>query len=491
MKITNNLIANYLINIWNIISTYIFLPLYLRYLGEENYGIVMLSVVIYSMLALLDVGFSTTLRRELAKNTQSEKFINESISLLKSIELFYLGILFLVVIICYLLSDIIAYHWINVKSTNETVLKWVIILIAINAILQIISSMYNNGILALGEQVTSSKMQFIYTLLRNGLVIIIILNYPLIINFFLWQTSVVIAYLFIQRQKLIKIIIGKNYVAKKILPDLSKIKNVFYTSISFFTLSILSIINLQIDKIIISKLLTIKDVGYYSTAFAFSQIIVSACGPIAIATFPQLMQKYTQGNLLELKKSFHFFSKITSILIGALGMSLLVNSNLFLEFWLGDKNYVSKIEVFINYMIFSSIFLASQIIPYNIAIVSGKINSVIRIVTLNVVITIPAYYLSIESMGLKGAAHVWFISNFFMLILNVYFYIKDTLTGEYIHWLLRDWLLPIIASGGIVFILGQLALKNIPETYKIIYLVLTTILTITFLSFILFKSKLK
>jgi len=95
--IKRNLVANYLGQGWVALMGLAFIPLYIRYLGMEAYGLIGLFVLIQAWLALLDMGMTPTLNREMARFTagaHSPQSIND---LLRSLE-----------ILCFLLAPLIA-----------------------------------------------------------------------------------------------------------------------------------------------------------------------------------------------------------------------------------------------------------------------------------------------------------------------------------------------------------------------------------------------
>ena len=82
-----NLIANYLGQGWTALMGLAFVPVYIRYLGIESYGLIgLLFAVLQAWLNLLDLGMAPTLSREMGRFTAGTR-TNESIAdLLRSVE---------------------------------------------------------------------------------------------------------------------------------------------------------------------------------------------------------------------------------------------------------------------------------------------------------------------------------------------------------------------------------------------------------------------
>ena len=67
MSIRRNVIANYLGQGWAAVMGLAFVPIYVSYLGMEAYGLVGLFALLQGWLALLDMGMTPTLGREMAR----------------------------------------------------------------------------------------------------------------------------------------------------------------------------------------------------------------------------------------------------------------------------------------------------------------------------------------------------------------------------------------------------------------------------------------
>ena len=65
--IKRNIAANFIGNFWTTLMGLVFIPVYIRFLGIEAYGLVGFFVTLQSVFSLLDMGLSTTLNRELAR----------------------------------------------------------------------------------------------------------------------------------------------------------------------------------------------------------------------------------------------------------------------------------------------------------------------------------------------------------------------------------------------------------------------------------------
>ena len=63
----HNIIANYVGRTWTVALGILFIPVYLRFLGIEAYGLVGFYMALSGVLGILDLGIGSTMNRELAR----------------------------------------------------------------------------------------------------------------------------------------------------------------------------------------------------------------------------------------------------------------------------------------------------------------------------------------------------------------------------------------------------------------------------------------
>ncbi|MES2794771.1 MAG: oligosaccharide flippase family protein [Bacteroidota bacterium] len=483
-----NITANFFGTFWSIFSIYFFLPFYLKFLGEEAYGLILFASSIQAVIFLFDAGFSSVLRRELAIETDSKSRMQRNFSLIRNIETFY-GIIFISIgLIVVAFSPLFAKYWFILKSLSKNEISYAIVLMVFNAIFQMQSSLYNGALLSMNKQAKANFFQFIFSLFRNGLVIFVIMKFPTVLSFLIWQFLVVIIYILFQRKVLFSYF---NVEDKKNSTyfDLKILKETWKVGGLFLSISILSTFNSQLDKIIISKLMTLNHLGYYNTSYTLGQILVAICGPFATAITPLLINSYFNQDKNKTSLFFHKFAKLATIISTVIGITLLMNSYRIISIWTNNTHFANE-TIPINYlMIVSGLLLASQVIPYALAVASADLKPIIYTCLINIGFTLPAYYWFGKTYGLIGFGWVWLISNAFMLFVNVYFYLRKSLQDEYLKWLFQDFLIPIVVAGGITFVLDKVRPVGISPIIEIIYLGLVVIISLLLTTFIFFKKE--
>jgi O-antigen/teichoic acid export membrane protein len=112
--VKRNIIANATGRFWSIVSVYLFVPLYIKYLGIEAYGVIGFYAVLQGILFLADAGLSATLNRELARLSSLPDRAKEMRDLVRTIEVLYWAIAISCGIVSHTLAGMFVFKWINI-----------------------------------------------------------------------------------------------------------------------------------------------------------------------------------------------------------------------------------------------------------------------------------------------------------------------------------------------------------------------------------------
>ena len=87
--VKRNIAANFIGRAWSMILAVVFIPLYLKFLGIEAYGLVGFFAALQSIFGIMDFGIGMTLNREMARLSAVEGKEQERRDLLRTLELIY------------------------------------------------------------------------------------------------------------------------------------------------------------------------------------------------------------------------------------------------------------------------------------------------------------------------------------------------------------------------------------------------------------------
>ena len=449
--IRKNILFNLIGKFWSIFSIFFFIPIYIKYLGFESYSLISFTLIIAGFLAFLDGGLTATLSREFARKDNS---LNKKKQIFKTIESSYLLIISLCIIIVFGLSDFISNSWLKLDNLNSNDVSYFIKIISFGIGFEMLFRLYTGGLFGLEDQVKANIYLIAWGLVRNGLVIVLIFFIPRLEAFFLWQTIVTLLFAIVLRFVCYQSLTGfyelysVNFnINKKIL------KSIIRFTGGMFVISLISSINSQLDKIIISTNLTIITLGYYTLATSLSMVVFVIVNPISIAYLPRFTSLYSENKYQEAEL---LFKKINSI-ISVISLSIMANIVLFSEellwIWTGDKTIAIEASTYLPIIAVAFTMLSLQVFPFNIAIANGytKLNTTIGIISL--IITVPGYWFGIKFFGGIGAASVFCILMIFQTLIYIYFIKIKFLKSLSLKSLFVDQLLfPLVISFATAFV---------------------------------------
>ena len=139
MKNSNigNLISNYVSKLWSLISVFIFIPFYIKYLGVESFAVIGFYTLILGVISFADAGMSSAVIREFSSGKKA--IIKYSFLIL--IERIYISICFFITIVIIIFSKLIANNWLKSETIPIDDLVFYIQLIGIGVPIQLLSSL--------------------------------------------------------------------------------------------------------------------------------------------------------------------------------------------------------------------------------------------------------------------------------------------------------------------------------------------------------------
>jgi len=449
-----NIIANFIGRFWSVLSNFIFIPLYISFLGLESYSIISFTFVINGILALMDGGLTSTLSREFASNQNSWQ---EKIKTFRTLETFYFLILIFAISIIIFGSNFVAYEWLNLENISPKEVSIYIKIIGVEVGFRLIGRFYLGAFIGLEKQVKANIYEISWGVLRNGLVLIPLFFTHSLKVFFIWQTISTILYVLV-----IKLDIGKvlykniTSIFKKPIIEIKVLKNIWKFAGGMMLISIVAGLNGQMDKIALSKLLSIEALGLYTLAYALTNGLNMVSSPVTTAILPRMTALFTGGKNNEALVLFNKSFILLSIFIFSLAASMMFFSKELLWVWTNNMDLAERAHVNVFWLAIGMAFLGISNLPFNVAIANGytRYNNLLGIVSL--VITMPGYWILTKLYEGVGAA---FTFSFVQVIITVVFlylvnrrFLKLTLKKLYIN----NIIVPITISFTVTFFLSNI-----------------------------------
>lgn len=439
-----NLIANYLGQGWTALMGLAFVPLYIKYLGMESYGLIGLFAVLTAWLSLLDMGMTPTLSREMARFTGGIHGTQSIRDLLRTIEIITLGIALLIAVGVALGSTWIATHWLQNEKLSTTVVAQAFAVMGLVTALRFIETIYHSSIVGLQRQVLLNIVNSGMASLRGlGAVAIIAWVSPTIKAFFLWQALISVLNLVI----LVTVTYTSLPRADR-MPRFSvdALRGVWRFAGGMMGITFLALLLTQVDKILLSKLLSLTEFGFYTLAAAVAGALYMLIGPITQAWYPRLCELHAQDNPKALAETYHQGAQLVTVVAGSAALVLILFAETFLRLWTQDAELARHAAPLLSLLMLGNLLNGLMWIPYQTQLAHGWTDLARRTNIVAVAIIVPAILWATPRYGAIGAAWVWVALNASYCLVGIHFMYRRILTQEKWRWYRQDVFMPLMAA---------------------------------------------
>jgi len=488
--IKQNMLANLIGKVYSAGIAFIVLPIYLKYLGSESYGLVGVFITIQAFALLLDSGITPMVTRDIARMKLQSGSSNHLQNLLRTTEvLFILAGVFAFIIIFYL-SDFLSSNWLNINTLSLETVTHTIILIGVIVGLRFNIGLYGGTIMALEKQVSYNiALSIIATIKSLGAVYLLMYMSGDIVIFFKYQIAISIIEFVVYR-----------YMVMKYLPKIQEKPlftfDVYKGNLHFlggYSASMLFVfILLQSGNIVLSKILSLSQFGYYSFSMSIVSILQMAGGPLFQAISPRLMSIYANDKQ-NLETFYHKACQAISFLLIPAGLMLAIYSYEIIFLWTKNSDTSHNIYMIVSLLSIGTLLNLLATMPGQLQMADGRTKVMVWINGLSILLVLPLNIWFGTLFGGVGVASVWILLNILYLLTGVFIVHPQLLSEDKSQWILEDILKPFVKVG-IFLLIGKYIyfLLNIQSTFlTLVYLsiIFTCGYVINFLALPLIRSE--
>lgn len=483
MSLKRNVVANFGGSAWSALMGLAFVPFYIRLMGVESYGIVGVFTSLMGMLAILDLGLSQALNREMARLSSEVQKSLRMADTARTLEVVYWGVALVVGVIIALLAGPIANYWLNPEQLTRDNLQQALWIMGLVIALRWPVSLYIGGLNGLQRQVpVNVLLSVVATMQGVGALVMLWFVAPTIQVFFIWQAVMALAQVIALRA-----VFWHSFPSnhggtfnKKVLNE------IWHFAAGMTGISLLATILTQLDKVLLSKLLTLSEFGYYTFAATVAAVLFRLIGPVFTAYYPRLTELVSKNDQLGEAYAYHQGSQLMAVVILPVAVVLAFFSKEILELWTNNPNMALHASLLVSLLTIGNALNGLMHIPYALQLAHGWTKLAFFQNIVAVVVLAPAIYFATLRWGAIGAASVWIALNSGYILITIHIMHRHLLCNEKWSWYFSDVIKPLM----VVLILSTFArlLLNVVTENWIMAVVLFLILCITTVAAIMCSS---
>jgi O-antigen/teichoic acid export membrane protein len=459
MALKHNIAANYLGQGWTALMGMAFVPLYLRVLGAETYGLIGVFTILQAWMTLFDLGLTPTLNREMAKLRAGAHSGASIRDLLRSLETLYLALALLATTLVYGLAPWLAAGWLRAENLPPAALAQALQIMAFVLAARWVEQIYRGALQGLQDQVWLNTMQAVLATLRwGGSYLVIAYVEPSISAFFYWQGAISVL--------TCALLIHRSY---RLLPasprpgrySLAALRSVARFASGMFLGTILSLLLSTADKLIISKFLPLAELGYYTLASTMAAGLMQLIIPMNTAISPQFTELVTRGTHADLAALYQRSCEWLAAIIIPPALVMVCMPHAVLLAWSGDTQLALSATPLLALLALGTLLNGLMNLPYMLQLAHGWTRLSIQVNSVAVLVMLPLSAWAVNRYGAPGAAAAWVVLNAGYVVVGAQLMHRRILPGALRPWYRYAVLQPLLTGAAVAcFLQWQLPLAS-------------------------------
>ncbi len=439
----------------------VFVPNYVRIIGTESYGLVAFYGTLVGSLAILDLGLSTAISRQVAILRAQENKEREMKDLVFSVEIIYWIIGLILGLVIVILANPIAVYWVKAKDLPVHQIEKTIMLMGAVFAFQFPASIYNGVMIGLEKQIPNAAITVIATILKAaGVIFVLVYISPTVESYFIWQVIISLFLIVVLR---IYVWRKLNEKSSKVVFSVTQLKTIWRFATGMTGISLITFFLTQIDKIVVSKMVLLEFVGYYNLAYMLSTVISQVIAPIQPVIFPKFASMVSQNRHTELVALYHKSCRWVAIIVFPIGFTLILFAREILLLWTKNPTLTMHTAPILQVFAAGTICNCMLWIPYSYLLARGVTKFTIYQNIIASIILVPLLFRWTAKYGAIGASFVWLSVNTGYILITIPLFHHLFLKGELLNWYKRDVALPFIAAGLLALGAKYFQMKILPD----------------------------
>jgi O-antigen/teichoic acid export membrane protein len=446
LSFKHNILANYVSQAYVTLIGVVMVPLYIRHMGAEAYGLVGFFTMLQAWFQLLDMGLTPTMARATA---QYRGGVSDALSLrrlLRALE----GIFFITGIVAAvalaLASGVVASDWLHVQKLPLSQVSHSLMLIAAIVALRWIAGLYRGAVSGFEKMVWLSGFNIAIATAR------FVLPLPMLIAFggnpvYFFCFQLVVAFIEIAFLTSYTYRLMPQVDARGNLPwDWKPLRGVLKFSLSIAFTSSVWVLVTQTDKLVLSKLLPLSEYAYFTLGVLVAGAVNVLSGPVGTALLPRLTRVAAEGNEPGVIELYRSASQLVAMVTIPAAVVLALFSEQVLWAWTGDRVVAGQAAPVLALYSAGNGILSLAAFPYYLQYAKGNLRLHLIGNALFVVFLIPGLIFATLKFGVVGAGCAWFGANLSYFLLWVPLVHRKLQPGLHFKWITSDIGKPLLAT---------------------------------------------
>lgn len=455
MSLKKNILANYISQMYVTLIGIVMVPLYIKYMGAEAYGLVGFFAMLQAWFNLLDMGLTPTMARETARYRGGATDALAYRRLVRALE----GVFLIVAVVggtaMFAASGYIAHDWLQASQLPIAEVQTAVQLMAIIIAMRWMCGLYRGAISGSerlvwlsGFNSTIATFRFVGVL---PLLMFVGVTPTVFFSFQFGLALIELAGLLVYAYRLLPTIPSREH-----LPwDWRPLKPVLKFSLAIAFTSSVWVLVTQTDKLVLSKILPLAEYGYFTLAVLVASGIVLLIGPVTGAIMPRMVKLEVEDDQIGFIRVYRQATQLVAVVAGAASITLAYCAEPLLWAWTGNQTIAHQTApILILYAVGNGILAVSGF-PYLLQYAKGDLRLHLIGNVLFAVLLVPAIAWAASKYGGIGAGYVWLVINLLTFVSWVPLIHRKFAPSLNFKWFIQDVLVINMVGAIIGFYLKE------------------------------------
>jgi O-antigen/teichoic acid export membrane protein len=443
-SISRSVVSNLASNGVTALMSLLFVPVYIHVLGIEAFGLIGFFTSIQVVFALLDLGLGAAANRELARLSVDPEAKDTARQFTRTLEVLYWLTAVLLGLAMALLAPFLATKWVNLQNLSQPEAEQALTLMALAFAARWPFALYAGALTGLERQPLLNRLRVAAEILRSGgAAMVLLFVSPTLSAFLTWQIGISLL-----------ASLAAAWTTWKVLPpsvtpprfDWTQLRRVHRYMIGISGIAVTVAVLTQMDKLILSKLLSLQDFGYYTLAWTVANALTMLIGPVFSAYFPSLSRAAAMGDEDALRSLYHRASQLMAGVILPIGITVAFFSRDVVQLWTQDPSLAENTHVVLSILLLGTIVNGLMNIPYGLLLAYGWTSLPFYANLAAIAVLFPMVVILTNLFGPVGAATAWLTLNAGHMLITQQILHRRILPAEKSHWYLDDTLKPLLIA---------------------------------------------
>lgn len=477
-----SVVSNVLGQLYIVAIGVVMVPAYVRYLGEEAYGLIGFFMALQTWFAMLDMGISPTLIRELSRFRAGVVSSQDLVQFIRSAEWLFLIVGSVCFAAALAASGWVAVHWLKLHEVTVAEASNCVVMMGVIMGLRWLTGLYRSGLIGVDRMPLVNVAAVVLATLRSVAVIAVLAWYSREIEtFFAYQVVVALAELCTLRLLFLRSLPGKLKVS--FFPNFRALRlgARFAGGMSLLTV-VWSIIS-QIDRLLLSHYLSLAEYGRFALVMLVAGGISLLITPLLQALQPRMVFLAATGDSNGLSDLYRISTQLMMLFLSVVAGAAIFFAKPILLAWTGNSGLARDMApVLALYAGGYALFALSSLV-FQLQYAHGELRRHVIGSFAAAVIWVPCTVAMAVYFGALGTAWSWFIGNLLFFGVWMIGSFRRFFSGSTMSWLWEDVLRgPIVVLP--VYVVAMTVLRDIDGRFGQVLIMAASLLFVTAVCFL-------